>query len=315
MQKRKRIPDKPRYRRTTQRAYQLLAELGICSFPVDPVEIIKRFPNWHLCGWMELKNSTGEKDPLYLDREDAEAKTEVIRGGSDFLIVYDERIGYDKRIRWTIAHEIGHIVLGHLIDFDKTALNRGGLTENEYKVLEAEAHYFACELLSPKTIIRRFRQLIGDANGIAALCDISYDAAVIRIKELARLDFDYYEPENAILRNFFGYLELHGLYSVNAGRLSSETIDIPEELDDYIECGYWHFVVMTVINWEKCTELKEALGTSIALCDDESMVILVRRENDRSAIEHKGDVILKCLDKYASSPVKKITVQVAALRG
>ena len=66
-----------------------------------------------------MKNATGKEDPLNIDREGAEAKTEVVRGGSDFLIVYDERIGYDKRIRWTIAHEIGHIVLGHLIDFDK----------------------------------------------------------------------------------------------------------------------------------------------------------------------------------------------------
>lgn len=264
---------------------------------------------------MELKGATGEKDPLNIDRDHAEAKTEVIRGGSDFLIVYDERIGYDKRIRWTIAHEIGHIVLGHLIDFDKTALCRGGLTEKEYKVLETEAHYFACELLSPKTIIRRFRHLMGDANGIAALCDISYEAAVIRMKELARLDFDYYEQENVILRNFYSYLENHGLFPVITGRLYSEAVNIPEKLDDYIECDYWHFVVMTVVSWEKCTELKVPLGTSMALYDDENMVILVHGENDRSTIEHQGDVILKCLNKYASSPIKNILVQVAALRG
>ena len=229
------------------------------------------------------------------------------------MIVYDERIGYDKRIRWTIAHEIGHIALGHLHDFDKTALCRGGLTENEYQVLESEAHYFACEILSPKTIIRRFRHLLRDAAGIASLCDISYDAAVIRMKELARLDFDYYEPENAILRNFYGYLEQHGLYSTAAGRLSVADVCIPESLGDYIECDYWHYVVMTIVRWEKCAELQEPLETSLALYDGDEMVILVRGENDCSAIEYKRDVILKCLDKYAASPVRRITVQVAVL--
>ncbi len=32
-----------------------------------------------------------------------------------------------KRIAYSLAHKLGHIVLDHLDDFERTALSRGGL--------------------------------------------------------------------------------------------------------------------------------------------------------------------------------------------
>lgn len=56
-------------------------------------------------------------------------------------------------------HEIGHIVLGHLTDFGETALDRGGLTQKKYGVLEVEAHYFAAEFLMPTALLKYFSDI------------------------------------------------------------------------------------------------------------------------------------------------------------
>lgn len=56
-------------------------------------------------------------------------------GGVQYMIVYNDTVAEPQRIRWTIAHEIGHIVLGHL-DGRVVATN-----------LEAKADAFACALL------------------------------------------------------------------------------------------------------------------------------------------------------------------------
>lgn len=53
-----------------------------------------------------------------IDAEGADAKTHHQRGSSDYLVVYDDRVDNYRRVRWTMAHEIGHILLGHLVSFE-----------------------------------------------------------------------------------------------------------------------------------------------------------------------------------------------------
>ena len=123
--------------------------------PIDPWKVAEALPNVHICKWTVLRDNCGNSDPLFIDKEGADAKTQHLRGHTDYLVVYDNRVENYQRVRWTIAHEIGHIVLGHLVSFDSTALCRRTLTETEYKVLEREADTFAVNLLAPMTIINR----------------------------------------------------------------------------------------------------------------------------------------------------------------
>ena len=106
--------------------------------------------------------------------DNAEAKTQIERGTEEYLIVYDDSFSRE-RIRWTIAHEIGHILLGHLVYYEETALNRGGLTKDQYGVLEVEAHWFAEALLAPNFLLHMYD--IKDSQDIAFLCDISKESA------------------------------------------------------------------------------------------------------------------------------------------
>lgn len=453
------IPNKPRFSLVRQRAYDLLANLDICKFPVDPREIIRCFPEWHLVGWFELHVNTGVDDPLYLDRDKAEAKTVIQRGTNDYLIVYDERVDNPQRIRWTLAHEIGHIVMGHLTEFDATALSRRGLTEKEHSVLEVEAHCFAAELLAPKTIISRF-DFHNSPQGISLICDISKDAAEKRLKQIKQADYGYYPSEVKILRNFYKHLafgefyqvvhntacrffpssiypelckecrickncnsfitddthrycpvcgsevpepymyspykphkgmfvisnisDIHSelymqgkqyyeipmkddkllycpvcknygfsnpsgkctkcgapttnhctaenrilpgncrfcpycgseatfkkIYDILPERLSVNNVKIPDVYDDYIECEYWPFVVMTVGMWEKAMDLYVALEDSIAIYDGDDMIIFVRGSNEQVVATREANTILACLSNNGLLPIKQITVMIA----
>ena len=186
MQKRTQIPNYPRYAYARQRAYQLLCELEIDRLPVDPWKIAEALPNVHICKWTVLRDNCGDPDPLFINKEGADAKTQHLRGQADYLVVYDDRVENYQRVRWTIAHEIGHIVLGHLVSFDATALCRGTLTEAEYKVLEREADTFAVNLLVPMTIINRLPSIKTKAD-FMELCDLSGKASDNCMEELRML--------------------------------------------------------------------------------------------------------------------------------
>ena len=80
---------------------------------------------------MVLWGNCDDNDPFFIDRRGADVKTQLLQGPADYLVVYDERVENYQRIRWTIAHETGHIVLGHLISFEAIELCLGSLTESE----------------------------------------------------------------------------------------------------------------------------------------------------------------------------------------
>ena len=102
-------------------------------------------------------------------------------------------------------HEIGHIILGHLVEFSETALNRGGITSKQYGVLEIEAHYFAAEFLMPTAILKYYPKIT--VNEIALLFGVSEEAAE---KKYNRVFNNNYLPageyDTKIMRNFFKFL-------------------------------------------------------------------------------------------------------------
>lgn len=205
MQRTKKIPSRPDFYFATKRAYEFLIELDITSLPVDPFKIIDKFDNnWHILSWTELKRAKNIDDPFDLKKDNAEAKTKIIRGTDDYLIVYDDTINSPERIRWTIAHEIGHIVLGHLVNYEVTALNRRGLTKDQYGVLETEAHWFAEGILAPNHLINLFG--INTSEEISFLCDISKDAGTKVLNHIQNNNFKN-DPvvESKLLRNFYNF--------------------------------------------------------------------------------------------------------------
>ena len=67
MRRKRKIPEKPRYATVTRKAYQLLAELEVAKFPIDPFEIIRQLDSLYLASWSELKEATGVSDTFVLN--------------------------------------------------------------------------------------------------------------------------------------------------------------------------------------------------------------------------------------------------------
>ena len=75
----------------------------------------------------------------------------ICRPGRGYLILYNEKQS-KKRIRFSIAHELGHIMLGHLED-GRTEISGGGLDDYTYFTMEGEANTFAGNFLAPPILI------------------------------------------------------------------------------------------------------------------------------------------------------------------
>lgn len=70
----------------------------------------------------------------------------------------------DKRQNFTIAHELGHYILGHTNSSEYSMLYRNsGFTEGENSLLEQEANCFAANLLVPEMFLKK---IIKDYPGI-----------------------------------------------------------------------------------------------------------------------------------------------------
>lgn len=85
------------------------------------------------------------------------------------------------RYRWSIAHELGHVILRHHALSNKTKLFRNQLSKEEYKQFEDEADCFASYLLVPHVALYMSR--VRTQEELRKFCKISKAAADVRISE------------------------------------------------------------------------------------------------------------------------------------
>lgn len=92
-----------------------------------------------------------------------------------FLCVLNVNLCGHSRRKWTAAHELGHILSGHI-----TSESCSTTPEQE-----READRFAADILAPLTVLHFCG--VSSAAEIERLCGISHQAAAIRFGELVRL--------------------------------------------------------------------------------------------------------------------------------
>ena len=120
----------------------------------------------------------------------------------NYSIAYNDDPALGDRKRFTLMHEIGHIYLNHLVDFDITLLYRGTLSQDENKVLENEANAFARNVLAPVSLVQ---QLTDKApKNISAKFGITYHAASTR-RDFFRRDYEIVDSNGLLqrMRNIF----------------------------------------------------------------------------------------------------------------
>ena len=179
------IPKYARYDYCVEKACEFLEEFDIDSYPVD-IERIISLKKWALTPYSDLmKEFNCDRDTVIRCLRSKDGYTQL--DNNNYSIAFNDDPSLGKRRRFTLMHEVGHIYLGHLRDFDITLLNRGALTQEQNLVLEYEANAFARNVLVP--IPMYYYKKNQSAPSLQTAFDISYDAAATRI-DLIQKDYD-----------------------------------------------------------------------------------------------------------------------------
>lgn len=163
-------------------AINLLLSLDIKSYPVNPAQICSKM-GWELITLKEYALLCGAsveslRQDLFLG---CDAYTFHSKKSNRFKIVYDKKPGTFCRSNFTIAHEIGHIVLGH---HSKAEKGTDCLSISQDERFEHEADWFSGSLLAQPVILNALN--IENAAQIEHICRLSKAASNSRIKALNR---------------------------------------------------------------------------------------------------------------------------------
>lgn len=207
------IPTKPRKKTAILSARKFLLENRIQRLPIDPFYIARQ-KGWGPVNCVSLAKQEGYKDPLsLLWGQDAD----ILSVNGSYKIIYNPFIQSRERKRYTIAHEIGHIVLGHFRN-DKLILSRGTLSDEEYDVIEKEADFFAAEMLMPIPVVKKMG--LQKAEEIQEVFRVSKQAALNREKDLKWWGYlkiaDELGPE--LLNRFENYITQHFRRRINQNK-------------------------------------------------------------------------------------------------
>ncbi|MBQ5562683.1 MAG: ImmA/IrrE family metallo-endopeptidase [Clostridia bacterium] len=155
-----RLLDK-RYEEIKKIVVSLFTELNLYDVPIDCFKICERL------GIRVVKYSDVNEEKRKACKEfskDGFCMEIEENGQSVFYIFYDDSM-YDRRIRFTIMHEIGHIVLDHTEHSD---------------LAESEANFFAKYALAPPPLVHKYKP--EDYCELAEIFQLSQEFAMNAMK-------------------------------------------------------------------------------------------------------------------------------------
>ena len=167
------------YKKARDASWKILIDCGVSSLPVDVGKI---------CKTLGYKLYTYEAGAKIIE---AVGLTPQIKRSDGFTIVKDGTpyIFFDSkrspgRRRFTVAHEIGHIVLGHVGPGQYTVINREPSAGDD--PMETQANQLAARLLAPACVLHAAGA--ETAEQISAMCNISLPAAQFRAQRMKTLN-------------------------------------------------------------------------------------------------------------------------------
>lgn len=206
---------RPDYSKAQLLAYKTLKNSKEKQLPISVKRIIKKFPDLHIQSYTTFSKKRGltiEQTCEYLDSEEG---CLWMRKDKTYIIFYNDTIKNKARIRFTLAHELGHYILKHNEISDKTKFMRYSLSDNEYDIFEKEANYFAKRLLAPLPIINAILDKNNsiEAKNLEEIFGVSFLVATYLYEEITkRKNFTYISRKiNDLVLNFKHELELLNL--------------------------------------------------------------------------------------------------------
>ncbi len=174
------VPSYARYDYCLESACCFLENYRIDSYPVDLFKIIDESPYALVPYSTIMKEFNCTLDLVCGTLKSKEGRT-VYHDGI-YTIAYNDVSQPDGRILFTLAHELGHICLNHLIDFEITETPKNTdepeMPRWQYEVLEREANAFARNILVPVSLYYFLKNKT--STNIRKHFGITLDAATVR---------------------------------------------------------------------------------------------------------------------------------------
>ena len=175
------------YKNARNASWRCLIDYKIDKLPVKVSSIV------HKSEIILLKNSNVNL------LKDEESGTTLMQKGKLYIVYSDKQSV--RRCRFTIAHELGHIFLGHMFQAD----GNGFVTTDD---AEHSANVFARDLLAPACVLHELQILT--AAEISRLCNISLEAATYRSERMQELEkrnaFYKHRLERKVVKQFQEYI-------------------------------------------------------------------------------------------------------------
>lgn len=167
------------YQNARDAAWRTLIQFGVNELPVRISPGIRAMG----IGLVSYSKSEGLLTGLGLTNLMQETDGLSIRRNGGFYILYRGDM-VPGRIRFTVAHELGHIILGHLDRETHTTRNRE--PQDNDAPIERAANVFASRLLAPACVLHELNAITPER--ISELCDISLTAARFRAERMETLE-------------------------------------------------------------------------------------------------------------------------------
>ena len=166
------------YQYSRNSAWRILLDCEVKELPVDLMPICKK---------LGVRISSYRKSAGFIQKQELQDMVQKTEGltffvGETPVILYDDT-PLPQRIRFTIAHELGHLVLRHVRPGQGTTVNREPSSTDDPR--ETEANVFAARLLAPACVLWALE--LHKPEEIAELCRISLQSAKFRAERMEEL--------------------------------------------------------------------------------------------------------------------------------
>lgn len=185
------------YKFARDKSWEVLLACNIHELPVKLSTVWKQYG----CVVRSYQKSKEMIEHIGLEAQSEQTDGFTVLRNGTYYIFYNDVLPHGRQ-RFTIAHELGHIICGHLKDGQCTRVNRepsGIDTPEEY-----QANIFASRLLAPACVLEETDNITPEQ--IMNLCDISMTAAKFRAERmdvLHRRQAYYKSPLEKLVRQQF----------------------------------------------------------------------------------------------------------------
>ena len=186
-----------KYKQARDMSWEILIKSRVDKLPIDLNQIVDTI-NVDVLSYSALGDAF---NPEMIDTDGFTTKSLTNKK----VICINSKHGTLQRRRFTLAHELGHVVLNHPL---KPLVYRNSESDHNQKPNEVQANIFASDLLMPAGVLAALH--VTTVDEIIRICNVSYTSAQIRLERLTELyksgKFSAHPLERQVISQFKDFI-------------------------------------------------------------------------------------------------------------